>query len=206
MFRFFMFVTILITTVFADPQQERLHWLQDKNYINGIMYLNGVKGAEIIKKEITNCPYDKCKKLNMGKNGKGPVSILKVKKPNYKKALELLIKSSNSGNAFASDKIVMFLSQRLPYKSKHQMDYMLKQLKKDTGLSYDDYIYIFKQAAQHGYISEGCASSYFAGELLSHGYLNTKIDKNLAKKAYKRAYMSCPNNNMYKILSKSKIR
>jgi len=204
--RLLLVILVLISSLSADPQKERFHWLQDKNYLNGIMYLNGSKGASLIKKQISNCPYDKCKILNMGKKGKGPVSILLVKKPNYKKALMLLQKSSNAGNAYASDQIILFLSRRLPYKTKHQMEYMLNQLKKDTGLSYDDYVRIFKNAARNGYFNGGCSSSYFAGEMLSYGYLYTKIDKKMAKQAYKQAYHSCPNNNMYKMLSGTKMR
>ena len=36
-------------------------WSNDSKYIDGVLFIEGDKGADVLLKEISNCPYEKCK-------------------------------------------------------------------------------------------------------------------------------------------------
>jgi hypothetical protein len=154
---------------------------------------------------MNNCPYEKCKNADDDKSDMKNITTLKIKKPDYKKAIELLNISSNGLNPIASDNLILFLNGRLAYKSKEQNSYLLELLQEETGLTYATFSSLFANTAKNGYLSKGCASTYFYGEILANGYLNTNKDAQLAKKAYKKANENCPEQSLYKMLSSGKI-
>lgn len=110
---------------------------------------------------------------------------IEIKKPDFKKAIELLRISSDEGNALASEKLINFLIKRIDYKSFKPNGYLLKQLKDETGLSFEDYKAIINKTWQDGVkTNKSCLSEYTAGELIEKGLMNNTKDITLAKKHY----------------------
>lgn len=192
--------------LFATEEPNDLErWVTDINYLNGVMYLEGDKGAEVLTKEIKNCPYEKCKLEDLEKKQFG-VKTIEIKKPDLKKAIELLRISSNNGNALASDRLMKFLIGRIDYKSKIPSDYLLNQLKEETGLSYDNYKAIINKTWKEGIeTNKSCLSEYYAAEIVENGYLGNQVDTAFAKTHYQKASLICPEKNLFKVLSTGKV-
>lgn len=189
----------------TEEKNELVIWANDKNYIEGVLYIEGEKGADVLIKEISNCPYDKCKLEDVEKTQFGTKNI-EIKKPDYKKAIEFLRISSNSGNPLASEKLISFLIKRIDYKSNTPNDYLLKQLKDETGLDFNDYKAIINKTWKEGVkTNKSCLSEYTAGELLEKGLMNNEKDIAAARIHYQRAINICPDKNLYKLLAQGKI-
>lgn len=196
----------LITPYSLKADSDMNNWTTDQNYLEGILYLEGSKGYETILKEITNCPYDKCKAADIDKKGFGTKN-LEIHKPDFKKAIELLYISSSSGNALASNKLVQFLIKRIDYKSQIPDEYLVKQLKEETNLDYIEYKKLINKAIQNGITSnKSCVSEYYFGEILEYGILDNQKDIKKSQEHYKKAQEICPENNLYKMLANSKIK
>lgn len=199
---------MLLATVSTEKgfaQSDLNRWANDNNYIEGVLYMEGEKGAEILRKEIANCPYDKCKLENVEDNEYGS-KIFEFVKPDYKKSIELLSKSSKEGNPLASTKLLKFLVKRIDYKSKKPNGYLLKELKADTGLNYEEYKSLFNKTLEEGIETQkSCISEFLFAETRETGILKNDIDKNLAKEHYKKAVEVCPSNNLYKMLANGKL-
>lgn len=189
----------------TEEKNDLVIWANDKNYIEGVLYIEGEKGADVLIKEISNCPYDKCKLEDVEKTQFGTKNI-EIKKPDYKKAIEFLRISSNSGNPLASEKLISFLIKRIDYKSNTPNDYLLKQLKDETGLDFNDYKAIINKTWKEGVkTNKSCLSEYTAGELLEKGLMNNEKDIAAARIHYQRAINICPDKNLYKLLAQGKI-
>jgi cytochrome b561 len=203
-----LFVTILSgqkLDAAIEEKSDLLKWANDKNYIEGVLYVEGEKGADVLIKEISNCPYDKCKLEDIEKTQFGTKNI-EIKKPDYKKAIEFLRISSNSGNPLASEKLISFLIKRIDYKSNTPNDYLLKQLKDETGLDFNNYKAIINKTWKDGVkTNKSCLSEYIAGELLEKGLMNNEKDIFTAKIHYQRAMNICPDKNLYKLLAQGKF-
>lgn len=196
----------LITPYNLKADSDMNNWTTDQNYLEGILYLEGSKGYETILKEITNCPYDKCKAADIDKKGFGTKN-LEIHKPDFKKAIELLSISSSSGNALASNKLVQFLIKRVDYKSQIPDEYLVKQLKEETNLDYIEYKKLINKVIQNGIISnKSCVSEYYFGEILEYGILDNQKDIKKSQEHYKKAQEICPENNLFKMLANSKIK
>lgn len=189
----------------TEEKNDLVIWANDKNYIEGVLYIEGEKGADLLIKEISNCPYDKCKLEDVEKTQFGTKNI-EIKKPDYKKAIEFLRISSNSGNPLASEKLISFLIKRIDYKSNTPNDYLLKQLKDETGLDLNTYKAIINKTWNEGVkTNKSCLSEYTAGELLEKGLMNNEKDIAAARIHYQRAINICPDKNLYKLLAQGKI-
>lgn len=189
----------------TEEKNDLVIWANDKNYIEGVLYIEGEKGADVLIKEISNCPYDKCKLEDVEKTQFGTKNI-EIKKPDYKKAIEFLRISSNSGNPLASEKLISFLIKRIDYKSNTPNDYLLKQLKDETGLDFNGYKAIINKTWKEGVkTNKSCLSEYTAGELLEKGLMNNEKDIAAARIHYQRAINICPDKNLYKLLAQGKI-
>lgn len=196
----------LITPYSLKADSDMNNWTTDYNYLEGILYLEGSKGYETILKEITNCPYDKCKAADIDKKSFGTKN-LEIHKPDFKKAIELLSISSSSGNALASNKLVHFLIKRVDYKSQIPDEYLVKQLKEETNLDYIEYKKLINKAIQNGITSnKSCVSEYYFGEILEYGILDNQKNIKKSQEHYKKAQEICPENNLYKMLANSKIK
>lgn len=196
----------LITPYSLKADSDMNNWSTDQNYLEGILYLEGSKGYETILKEITNCPYDKCKAADIDKKGFGTKN-LEIHKPDFKKAIELLSISSSSGNALASNKLVQFLIKRVDYKSQIPDEYLVKQLKEETNLDYIEYKKLINKVIQNGITSnKSCVSEYYYGEILEYGILDNQKDLKKSQEHYKKAQEICPDNNLYKMLANAKIK
>lgn len=204
----FISLSILLPqqNLFANEEPTDLErWVTDINYLNGVMYLEGDKGADILTKEIKNCPYEKCKLEDLEKKQFG-VKTIEIKKPDYKKAIELLRTSSKDGNALASDRLIKFLIGRIDYKSKIPSDYLLNQLKDETGLSYENYKAIVNKTWKEGIeTNKSCLSEFYAAEFSENGYLGNQIDTSFAKIHYQKASLICPEKNLFKVLATGKV-
>lgn len=203
---FLLFSILMLTThnLYAKDM-DNINWLKDQNFINGMLYLNGKRGEIELTKQIANCPYAKCRKSNVNKNNPLNLVTIKVDKPNYKKAVALLYLSAKKGNLLAGDKLISFLVKRVNYKNYEPDKYLLKLLKKDTGLNFKEYKQMLVKIINIGSSSKSCIANYMKGELLNNGYLNQKINKSKAKIFYKKAVNYCPKNNIYYFLATSKI-
>lgn len=194
---------ISVGNLYAENDLSR--WTSDNDYIQGMMYLNAEKGYASILREISNCPYEKCKAKNVDKKDIGLKKFV-VKKPDYKKAIELLKRSSDNGNAMASDKLLRFLTKRIDYKSKFKSGYLLKELKKDTGLDLNGFNNLVKVVIDNGVkTNKSCYSEYLSGEMYEYGLFGNKMSNELAIKSYKKASEVCPKTNFYQMVSIQKF-
>lgn len=204
-----LIAAILISSTFVSTpslaeESDLKKWANDRNYIEGVLYIEGDKGYDTLVKEVANCPYDKCKLEDIDQTQFGTKKI-EIKKPNYKKAIKLLSQSSKAGNPLASEKLLTFLTKRIDYKSKKPNGYLLKELKKDTGLNLKEYRKIIIDTVENGTNSnKSCFSEFLAAEMYEKGILNTKINIETSIKHYKRATEICPSNNLFKMLANGK--
>lgn len=188
-----------------EKELDFTRWKNDKNYLEGVMYLEGEKGAEVLKIEFANCPYDKCADEDTNKSSVA-VKTIDVKKPDYKKAIELLVLSSSNSNALASDKLLAFLLKRIDYKSKKPNGYLIDLLKRDTALSYEQYKDIVIQTMRDGVkTKKACYSTYMTAEFHSNGYIGFDKSQGEAQKYYSLASEVCPANSFYKTMALSKL-
>jgi hypothetical protein len=196
----------LITNVqlFSDEQLNRDKYLTDTNYINGMLYLEGKKGINTIIKEISNCPYEKCRKSDVSDSAIAGTVKIEVDKPDFKKAIEYLSQSVEDGNFLAADKLVLFLIKRIDYKSKYPDQFILDLLKEDTGLSFEQYKQLIKKAVTVGSNSKGCASSYYYGDFILNGYFDFPAIKEQAKEYFEIAKSNCPKDNFFYMMANSK--
>lgn len=207
-FKNYVLVALLLSVITPNlikADEDLNNWTSDENYIEGVLYLEGAKGYETILKEITNCPYDKCKAADI-KNGFG-TKTLELRKPDYKKAIEQLSISSTKGNALASNKLIQFLIKRVDYKAQVPDEYLVKQLNEETGLDNNQYKKIVNKTIQEGVkTNKSCISEYYYGELLEYGLLDNKKDFNTSQEHYKKAEQICPEKNLFKMLATTKIK
>ncbi|MBW6487537.1 cytochrome b/b6 domain-containing protein [Sulfurimonas sp.] len=201
-------IALCSQAAYAQEQKESdfTRWKNDTNLLEGIMYLEGEKGAEILKIELANCPYDKCASEDTDKSSVA-IKTIDVKKPDYKKAIELLSISSANGNAIASDKLLDFLLKRTNYKSKKPNWYLVDLLKKDTSLSYEEYKSTVINVLQNGVkTNKACYSTYMMAEFYSNGYMGVHKSREEAIRQYDLASEICPENSFYKMMAVSKNR
>lgn len=203
-----LFLTTLIFSTNSLHAQDidNSSWLKDKDFINGMLYLNGKKGVTELTKQIANCPYAKCRKSDTNKKDTLNLITIKVDKPNYTKGITLLYKSVQKGNILACNKLIDFLIKRVNYKDYEPDKYLLKLLKKDTDLDFVEYKKMLLNAVDIGASSKSCVANYIKGELLANGYLEQEINKTKANIFYKRAANYCPKTNIYQILATTKIK
>ncbi|WP_418181236.1 hypothetical protein ACNSOL_12065 (plasmid) [Aliarcobacter lanthieri] len=180
-------------------------WVNDKNFTDGVLYLEGDKGAEVLKREISNCAYVDCDVEEI-KRTQGTV-VIEVKKPDLKKGVDLLILSAQSGNSLASSKLLTFLVGKINHKTENPDIYLIKQFEIDTGLNYDKYKNVINMAWKKGSESDKCCfCEYLAGELFEYGVLDNTKDLRKAKNHYTAASKICPSNNIYSLLSLNKVK
>lgn len=209
MFRTSLFIFISInflssTNLNAD-EVDRDKYLKDQNYIDGMLYLEGKKGLNTIVKEISNCPYEKCRKSDVTEDNILSTIKIEVSKPDYKKAIESLEKSMLSGNFLAADKLVEFLIKRVNYKSNYPDEYVIQLLKNDTGLTFEQYKHLLLKSIEVGASSKGCSSSFNGAEIYEKGYMSVEKDLNKSKILYSKASQNCIKNSMYQTLSQKNI-
>lgn len=183
---------------------NRDKWLQDGDYIRGMMYLKGLAGVETVLKEITNCPYEKCRKSDVSNDQILRTVTIEIKKPDYKEAVNSLFISTKNGNFLAADKLVDFLITRVDYKNSTPDPYILELLEKDLGLNYQQYKNIIIKAIEVGASGKGCTSTFIGGESYEKGYFGLEKNQEKSKILYKKASENCPSENYYSILAKSK--
>lgn len=180
-------------------------WVNDTNYTDGVLYIEGDKGAEVLQREISNCAYVDCD-IEEIKETQGTVKI-EVKKPDLKKGVALLIESSKSGNSLAAAKLLTFLTSNINHKTESPDIYLIKQFELDTGLNYEDYKNAISMAWKNGSKSNKCCfCEYIAGELYEYGALGYEKNITKAQKHYKAASLICPDNNIYSMMSKNKAQ
>lgn len=198
---------IMLATVslFSSETINRDKYLLDSNYITGMMYLNGEKGVSTIIKEISNCPYDKCRSSDVSTEQISGTVKISVEKPDYKEAVKYLSLSVDGGNFLAADKLLSFLIKRIDYKSKYPDEFILKMLKDDTNLTYEEYKTLVKKTAEVGTNSKGCASPYYYAEFFEYGYLDFLTSKEFSNEFYLKAYENCPKDSFYSIMAKAKL-
>lgn len=199
---------LLSSLIFSTPgiaSTDLEKWTNDQNYIEGVLYLEGSKGYDILTKEISNCPYDKCKLSDIDQTKFGTKKI-EIKKPDYKKAIELLLLSSESGNALASDRLLQFLTKQLDYKSKKHNGYLVKEMKSRLDLDVESYRQVIKKTLDYGIkTKKSCYSEYLYGEVRELGLLGFDEDKIKALEHFKEALNVCSSTNLYKMLAQSKV-
>lgn len=200
------FITLLPNQILqADEQSDFYKWINDSYYTEGVVYIEGQKGQEILIKEISNCPYDKCKQADVNTTQFGSKKI-EIVKPNYKKAIELLTISSANGNALASNRLLQFLVKRIDYKSKQPNDYLLKQLEVDTSLTLHEYNKLIYKIINNGIqTNKSCYSEFLYAEINEFGLMEIQIDKKIALKHYEKANEICRETNLYKMLAEGKV-
>jgi cytochrome b561 len=192
------------TPLFAEEKSDLAKWANDKNYIEGVMYIEGEKGFDVLVKEVSNCPYDKCKLEDIDQTQFGTKKI-EIKKPDFEKAIILLTKSSETGNPLASEKLLTFLTKRIDYKSKKPNGYLVKQLKDDTGLSLNQFKNVINKTVKEGIkTGKSCFSEYLAAEMNEKGILGNSVNTTNAIEHYKKATEICPSNNLFKMLANGK--
>lgn len=198
-------IGILFSFNLLGDEINRDKYLTDSDYINGMLYLEGKKGISTIIKEISNCPYEMCRKSDVSNQEIAGTVKIEVDKPDYKKAVEFLTKSVEKGNFLAADKLVLFLVKRIDYKSKYPDKFILELLKDDTGLSYDDYKKLLKKATTVGSDSKGCASPYYYAEFIANGYLEFPKIESESQEYYKISNQNCPKDSFFHMLSSNKV-
>ena len=191
-------------TLYAD-EVNRDKWLVDKDYVEGMMYLNGQKGVNTILKEISNCPYEKCRKSDVSQDQVLSTIVISIDKPDYKSGVKSLYKSVQKGNFLAADKLVDFLIKRVNYKSNYPDEYILELLNKDVGLSYTEYKEMIKKTIEIGQNGKGCSSVFIGAESFENGYLGFEKDEIKAFKYYKKAYENCLSTTYHYLLAKNKV-
>lgn len=196
---------LLGTTLIGDEKINRDNYLTDPDYINGMLYLEGKKGLNTIIKEISNCPYEKCRKSDVSDEQIAGAVKIEVSKPDYKKAIEYLSKSIEKGNFLASDKLVNFLIKRIDYKSKYPDKFIIELLTQETGLSLDEYKKLIGNAVEVGSKSKGCASAYYYGEFALNGYLDFPKLDSLAKEHFNIAKNNCPKDSFFYMLADERV-
>lgn len=180
-------------------------WSNDSKYIDGVLFIEGDKGADVLLKEISNCPYEKCKMEDIDQTQFG-TKVIEIKKPDFKKGISLLEESSDGGNALASEKLLKFLTQRIDYKSKNPSGYLVSLLHEETGLSLNDYKKLINKTWKNGVKTEkSCFSEFLAAEIKENGLLDNSKDTEIAKKYYERALSICPKSNINFHLATSKL-
>lgn len=201
---------ILIITVilgaYANVQLNAIEvnrdkYISDTDYVEGMLYLKGKKGLTSVIKQISNCPYAKCRKSDLNSNNFLSTIDLKVDKPNFKIAIRKLHKSVKNDNFLAADKLTEFLIKNLNYKSSVPNSYLLKLLKRDLGINHNQYKEMLIDSLKVGSSSKGCVTSYIYSKVLDNGYLEQKIDKNISKQLMIKASNNCPVDNYYKLLA-----
>lgn len=197
-------IGVLLCLNLSGDEINRDKYLTDSDYINGMLYLEGKKGINTIIKEISNCPYERCRKSDVSNQEIAGTVKIEVDKPDYKKAVEFLTKSVEKGNFLAADKLVLFLIKRIDFKSKYPDKFILELLKDDTGLSYDDYKKLLKKATTVGSTSKGCIAPYYYAEFIANGYLDFPKIENDSIKFYSIAAQNCPKDSFYYMLSNNK--
>lgn len=208
-FKTIMLVTITNITLFQSSliaKENNLNrWLKDNNYIEGVLYIEGKKGYDVLLKEVSNCPYDKCKLEDVEQTKFGTKQI-EIKKPDYKKAINLLSKSSEGGNPLAAEKLLKFLTKRINYKSKKPNGYLLKLLKDETSLNFIQYKRLISKTLNEGLkTNKSCFSEYLFAEIHEKGILGYKKELNTSIEYYNRASKICPTNNLFKIIASGKL-
>lgn len=199
-------ISIFSTSNVMADEVDRDKYLKDQNYIDGMMYLEGKKGLNTVIKEISNCPYEKCRKSDITADNILSTIKIEVHKPDYKKAVQSLEQSMLKGNFLAADKLVDFLIKRVNYKSAQPDEFILKLLKDDTGLTYDDYKRLLLQSVDVGFKSKGCTSSFNGAEIYEQGFMSVNKDLEKAKMLYVKASENCLSTSIYHMLSKKKIQ
>jgi len=197
-----MFVS---TPSYSNDDLDMSIWSKDKNFIDGLLYLEGKKGYSVLIKTIANCPYDKCKVADKDDQQYG-VKNIEIKEPDFKKGIKLLSISSGDGNPLASEKLLKFLRKRIDYKSHKPNGYLVKTLKKETGLTVKEYRKLFLQTMNEGLKSKkSCMSEFVNAESFENGIYEHPKDLEQALEAYKQAATICPQGNLFKILAKGKV-
>lgn len=207
MFRASIFISIFLISFNSNAVAEEVgrdKWLQDNDYIEGMMYLDGKKGLNTILKEISNCPYEKCRKSDISDDNVLRTIKIEVGKPDYKIAVQKLSTATKNGNFLAADKLVDFLIKRVNYKSLSPDKYILELLNEEVGIDYSKYKEIMINAITVGSSSKGCTSSYIGAEIYEKGFMNVNIDQSKANELYKKASENCLENSMYSTLAKKK--
>lgn len=190
----------------ADTDEvNRDKWLKDSDYIRGMMYLKGLAGVETVLKEITNCPYEKCRKSDVTNDQVLSTVTIEIKKPDFKEAVKSLLISTKNGNFLAADKLVDFLITRVDYKNSIPDPYILELLEKDLAINYQQYKEIMVKAIETGEIGKGCTSTFIGASAYEKGYFGLEKNQGKAKILYKKASDNCPSDNYYNILAKSKL-
>lgn len=197
-------IGILLSLNLSGDEINRDKYLTDSDYINGMLYLEGKKGINTIIKEISNCPYERCRKSDVSNQEIAGTVKIEVDKPDYKKAVEYLSKSVDKGNFLAADKLVLFLVKRIDYKSKYPDKFILDILKEDTGLSFEDYKQVLKKATTVGSTSKGCIAPYYYAEFIANGYLDFPKIENDSINFYNIAAQNCPKDSFYYMLASNK--
>lgn len=184
---------------------NRDKWLKDSDYIRGMMYLKGLAGVETVLKEISNCPYEKCRKSDVTNDQVLSTITIEIKKPDYKEAVKSLLTSTKNGNFLAADKLVDFLITRVDYKNSIPDSYILELLEKDIAINYQQYKDIIVKAIEVGESGKGCTTTFIGANAYEKGYFGLEKNPEKAKNLYKKASENCPNENYYSFLAKSKI-
>lgn len=188
----------------AETVNRDIH-INDKDYIEGMMYLEGKKGLNSVLKQIDNCPYEKCRKSDLNSDEVLKTIEIEITQPNYTKAIESLYKAVKKGNFLAADKLTTFLIKRIDYKSYTPNEYLLARLKEDTGLDYKEYKTILNDSLKVGVEGKGCVTNYIYGEAYKDGYLELKKSEELYIKYMKKANDNCPIDSYYKILAENRL-
>ncbi len=197
---------LVISIYLVANENKRVIWLNDKEYLEGVMYLKGQKGFDTIQKTINNCPYDRCKSADIDKKDLNNITTLEIKKPNFKKAIELLFSSAQKGNVLAAELLVNFLKTRIDYKSTTPNKFLLDLLKEETGLSYQNYKKIItKSAILSADSKKGCEGPFFLAQTYEFGHMKTTVSQEKSQYYYKLAAETCPKNTLLQILSSNKI-
>jgi len=201
---FVILVNLSLLSIAMAEISQRDIWIQDDDYINGIMYLKGEKGFTSIQKVLDNCPYDKCKKSEISTMDLQNITKYTIKVPDFNKAISLLSKSAFNGNLLSREALLEFLLSRTNYKSPVMNNYLEGLLKKDTGLYKKEYIRLVTNLIKSMPIERSCYGNYIAATFLENGYLGFNKDLKSSKARYLMAYNTCASGNMYKMLSKGK--
>lgn len=172
------------------------------NYVNGMLYMNGEKGASMQTKTMPNCPYEKCSDIQ-NKDGTHTFSFVKK---DYKSAVKYLYKATAEDHDIrAAKELLGFLQHRLNWKEPKSDGYLISRMKEDVNIDMQSYKKYFKLSVDILVKNNICDGFVTAGDIANGGYLGETYDLKKAKSMYKKAISICPKDSYLGMTTAQKL-
>jgi len=172
--------------------------LAESIYDKAMSVMAGERDVVVKTIKINNCPYERCS--DRTKN----LSEVKINLSNKGKGLALFVESlrieKDEKSALA---IIMFLSKQIDYKSSAPNAFLVKKMKKDIGISIDDYSNLIKEAISFLISKKNCAGYYWLYKFSENGFIYKKDDFFVTKLEEGKAVCEKGETTMYSISYKS---